>query len=319
MKKASFVLSVFCLFIGCKKAVSNVVADAGEVTYLTDYSYEYDSSGKIVSQKEATYAVMFGRIVDTIFTTKRVFEYNSVGLLERETAYDNNDEKPEIHVFLYNRSDSLIADISISSEGDTTRYIKYDYFPDGRKIIFSKDVFASLPPDPDFLVLSEFVEMKKDTLIFTSKYVYENGRCKNVFLCGRNGNPESITEYEYKGDRLFKAIRYTFENEVKIFDLATFYDYSKSLSNPDYFSLNADNDTIEKCINEFENDRLVASINIRDQGSSVEKIFYREDGKETGSIVADERMNFTRREWISYDEKGNVKEIRYVHGEMGGR
>jgi hypothetical protein len=93
------------------------------------------------------------------------------------------------------------------------------------------------------------------------------------------------------------------------------HDYSQSTSHPDYYSLDINNDTVDLCINKFDNHNIVSKMEAFDYGKIVSKTFY-ENGKETGLISIDKNASFKMIEAYSYFENGDLRETKSYHEEL---
>jgi antitoxin component YwqK of YwqJK toxin-antitoxin module len=91
-----------------------------------------------------------------------------------------------------------------------------------------------------------------------------------------------------------------------------YYDYSKSKTKPDFYSLDINKDTVDFCINEFDNQDIVLKTEIFNYGKIGNKTFY-ENGKEIGLISIDKNASFKMTEAYSYFENGDLKETKSYH------
>jgi hypothetical protein len=314
MKSLVFVGLIILSCSGCKETVGKFIFDNSNISNIEDYIYEYDK-GKIVSQTEVHSVLMFNEIVDkNIF--RRIYEYNDKQLLERELVYFNDEMNPDRYIYIYNSVDSLIMKLNISSEGDTTELVQFDYFPDGRQIVFSRNIHISvLDLDPG--MESDLFEMKKrmdmrtyDTIIFRNEYLYENNLCKIWKQYDINNHLTKVVEYEYDNKKLAKISHYLYADSLKTLDMIGYYDYSKSVDFPDYFFTGTNkNDTISKCINEFDKGELILTTEISERGNNIEKTYYLK-GKVIGVVLIDKELKYSSKELYAYYSNGNLKQIK---------
>jgi hypothetical protein len=313
INKSFFLALIILFFANCKEKV-DFTFDDSKVTAISDYSYEYEGD-ILISEIETHSDLMFNKVVDkNIF--RRFFEYNNNGQLERETIYFNEEQSPDSYIYIYNSIDSLVTELSISSEGDTTRWIQYDYFPDGRQIVFSKNIyihFLDLDPniESDLSKMKESMDTKTyDTIVYRNEYLYESNLRKIWKQYDNNNQLEKIVEYEYDNKKLAKEKHYLFSNSQKILEKTGFYDYSKSINKPDYFFIGTNkNDTISKCINKFKNEKLIMSTDILERGEGI-IITYYQDEKIIGINNIDKTLNYNSKELHSYYSNGNKKQVK---------
>ena len=196
-KKCAVVISmlVVCL-CSCNKIKKDISEKATQLVfnasgYFSSERYQYEYDGDILMTEKTVYCrIMFNDVVDST-VWYRFFVYDEKGLLCEE-RWIADDELDATNKYLYDSSDSLICNYSISSEGDTTNWTEYGYFPDGQQVIFSRffmpvrfhddfdlDFDLAFNSDEDFLkvadAMSETTEAinKRDTMLYIYEYVYE--------------------------------------------------------------------------------------------------------------------------------------------------
>ncbi|RPH31407.1 MAG: hypothetical protein EHM93_13720 [Bacteroidales bacterium] len=286
----------------CKEKVAEFLFDNTQVSSMTEYFYEYESD-KLISKIEKYYSYYYGQTVDS-FSTKTSYEYDNKGLLRKEFEKDDYKEKPSFTLYNYNAEDSLILKLSISEEGDTTFWEKYQYFPDGRKCIFRRTLMWRLNPN---LKIREIIEQKLfDTILNRNVYEYKDNLCKSLIEYGKNDTLKKVIEYDYAKEQLSKEIHYTFFGTLKLHEKTKIFDYSKSKSKPDYYSLDSKNDTIEIYRNEFYKNKLLTTLEGNKYGNYVMKTFY-EKGREIGSIQKRKEDNTKIFDSYTYYDNGNLK------------
>jgi len=311
MKRPLLTIFTLLLLAGCKEKIEKFIFDSSKMNILTKYSYEYKSN-KLASSKETTYTVMFGQKVDTMVTLT-TYEYDEKGLLRKEVSKMNFEELPSIRFFDYNSNDSLIREMEISPEKDTTDWSDFNYFPDGKKIVYSRMINGHIEPNQDF---SKFIENKNfDTIVHRMVYQYENNLCKSLKEYDGKNNLTRIVEYDYYNDKLMKETYACPIKSMELTEKTKYYDYSKSDQFPDYYSLGMANDTIEYCKNEFVNNSLYSTTTVLDHGKMFEKSFYK-NGRQIGMIGVSKEMNFKIYESYSYFENGDIKETKSYSEEI---
>ncbi|MCG6191492.1 hypothetical protein [Maribellus maritimus] len=278
---------------------------------MTKYSYKYDLD-KLESSKEISYTIMFGQIVDSMITVTN-YEYDNDGLLKKEISKSDFEETPSLVLYDYNSNDSLMSKFKISSEGDTTLWDKYEYFPDGKKTVFQRILTRKIDFNQDFV--KSMADKKLDTIQTVNEYKYENGLCKSMTEFDSRANPINKVEYDYDNDRIQKATFISFHSSMELTEKIMYYNYSKSKTQPDFYSLDLNKDTVDLCINEFDNQDIVLKTEVFNYGQFGNKTFY-ENGKEIGLISIDKNASFKMTESYSYFENGDLKETKSYHEEL---
>jgi len=306
-------LGLIILF-GCKTKIADFLFDASKMNRLTKYEYDY-KQGKKSSVIEKSYMIMFGQTVDSMIS-KTLFEYNEKGLVLKEISSSKYKEKPDLKLYHYDLNDSLISEFNINSDGDTIHAIKYAYFPDGRKIIFQRDLWIKLDQSKDFK--TAFENKTFDTILFTREYLYEHNMCKQVKEYDKNKKLAKEVEYEYKDSKAFKENYYSIFNNLKMFVKSKYYDYSKNKLLPEFYTLDKNNDTIDINKNTFNGKEIVYSADSYEKGNVVDKVFY-QNGREIGRIGMNKQMNFKTTISTSYYDNGDIKEERSYNEKINAR
>lgn len=308
-----FGLGLILLF-GCKAKIADFLFDASKMNRLTKYEYVY-KLGKKSSVTEKSYTIMFGQTVDSMIS-KTLFEYNVKGLVLKEISHSDFKEKPDLKLYHYDSNDSLISELNINSDGDTIHAIKYAYFPDGRKIIFQRDLWIKLDQSKDFK--TAFENKTFDTVLFTREYLYENNICKQLKEYDKNKKLSKEVEYEYKDGKAFKENYYSIFNNLKMFVKSKYYEYSKNKPLPEFYTLDKNNDTVDINKNTFNGKEIVYSVDSYEKGNFVNKVFY-QNGKEIGRIGINKHMNFKTTISTSYFDNGDIKEERSYNEKINAR
>ncbi len=310
MKRYLILIFGIITLISCKEQIAKTLIDASKMTVQTKYFYEYKSD-RLISQTEKTYTIMFGQVMDSMISQTN-FVYNDKNFLIQEIDKLDYEEKPTIKIYDYDTNDSLISKMSINPENDTTFWEVYKYFPDGKKTVFHRFLSIHLDPNQDFI---EAMENKKlDTLFDRNEYKYIDNVCKIQRKYDIKGNLIKTVNIEYKGNKLFNETHLTYFNGIEMTEKIKFYDYSKSDTKPDFYSLNFNKDTIEFCVNEFDKDQLLYTTNLLDKGNLLYKSTF-ENGKEIKVISFDKLTNSRSIELRDYYKNGDLKELKsYIEG-----
>ncbi len=313
MRKIILIISIFILISGCnkiKKQFEKFLFDDSKVTEVTKYSYEYKDSKKI-SMTETTNTYYFKKLVDSM-TYITTFIYGKDGLLEKEISKFQTDRKPEIKNYIYDSNDSLILKLTIDSIGDTTHWSSYKYFPDGRKIIFQRDMFLNFK---SFEEINNAAKNKAfDTLLNKYDYIYDSKLCKEQKEYNKKNQPTNLIELDYQDGNLIKETFYSFVSSMKLLKKTQYYDYTKSKTNPDYFSLDSHGDTVDKKTNYYYDGKLVLSTTIYNHGDDIHKFYYEND-KEIGDIAYSKKFGKKFYYSYTYYPNGDIKEeSHYTEG-----
>ena len=300
--KNIIILFCFILLDSCSQKVDEFLFGDVEVTIKTSYFYEYKSN-KLISKTEKNYTYYYGKVDSN--SNKITYEYDKLkGNLIKEIS--NSYTK----FYAYDSNDSLISEMKILSNGDTTILRKYIYYLDGQKLDYEK---LHLPKYFDRnKSVKEFVNPElKDTIFNKNEYVYENNKCISLTIFNIKNQRTEIIEYEYIGDLKMKSISSNFFDSLKVFNKTRYYDYSKPIAN--YYSLDINNDTIEKLTNLFEGKVLKETYSFYDYGNILEKQFYK-NNKLIGEINVDKKLNFRAKRTYDYYKNGDLKnEISQIY------
>jgi len=305
MKRNLILLLGILTLFSCKEQVAKALFDTSNLTNQTKYFYKHESD-KLISQTEKTYTIMFGQVVDSMISSTN-FKYNAKNLLIKKVSRFDFTDNLAYRIFEYNNNDSLIKDMSVSSEGDTTFWFEYDYFSDGRKIVFDRKIISSYFNNPD--LIEDLVTEKFDTIQLKYEYHYEGGICTNLKQYESKNNLIKTIKFDYQNDLLIKETHMSYFDSMELIEKTKIYDYSKSKDKPDFYSLDPKKDTIEMCINEFEKDQLLSSTILLDYGNLFYKTLF-ENGKEISMTGFDRKMNHKSVELYKYFENGDLKETK---------
>lgn len=306
MKRNMILIIGILILIGCKEQkekLAKSLFDASNISNRTNYFYSYDS-GRLSSQTEKTYTLMFGVVVDSVIT-QIDYEYNNKGLLIKKISKLDYEENPSLNIYNYDKNDSLISEILINQDNDTIFWEVYRYYPDGKKTISQRTLIMHFDPNQDFM---EAIKNKKhDTLFYRNEFDYAGNLCITQRQFDIQGNLIKTVNFEYNGIHLAKETHLTYFNKMETTEKVKIYDYSKSNRIPDYVSVDTKNDTLEYLINIFDSDKLVKATSIFDYD-----LFHREEHYENDLLVRTINYNrqFSMEKSIylfEYDEKGLLK------------
>ncbi len=293
-------------FISCKnKNTSTSVEDNSKRSSITKYFYTYEA-GKLALKTEKTYSILSSQLIDST-TTQTQYIYNDKDLLIEEIIHTDFEDIPTIKRFNYDDKDSIVSELSISPEKDTTFWEEYTYYPDGRKTTFQRSLQLHLDPTQD---LAETFERKRlDTIQVRNEFKYTDNQCVKQNQFNSAGTLIKTINFEYNHDQLFKETHTSYVNGLAIIEKIKYYDYTKSIKHPEWHAVVSTNDTIELCINEFEDNQLMVSTEFYEHGYYMLQTYY-DNGLEVGIVSFDRMMNYKTTNYISYYENGQIKEIK---------
>ncbi len=272
--KNCIILVVFLFsIISCKEQVSNISHDPTKIRTKTEYSYQH-KNGQLKSQMEKIYFYRSGQIIDSIINSTN-FIYNEKGLKTEELTFLAAEENPFIKTFKYNQDDSLISELYITPEQDTLTWQIFDFFPDGKKMVF----FRFLNPKDDFFptATESAKNVTYDTVFSRFIYEYENDGCKKRNEFDINGNLIKSVSFDYQNQQLKKESHYNHFDKILTREKVKVYDYSKSDSIPDWYSLNETNDTIEYSKSNFKAGSLLKTITMYENGEVWQEDIYEDN------------------------------------------
>lgn len=287
-------LAILICFSSCNN--SSIIQTNQDYTILEENTYDF-TNGMKISATTIMKIYKKGNLSDSIMI-KTFYQYNKKGLLIKETYSSDSS----MRLYSYNAKDSLISDMSINNEGDTTLWREYDYYEDGRKTKFLRLLTSNVNESDD-----ENGKISDDTLYERTEYIYEKGECKTVKKYDVNNILVEQIVYSFDNSRKIKEIFYGYSDTIRFIKKTTFYDYSKSNSFPDFYSLDTQNDTIEKCRNTFNKDNLVFSAQYFDYDNVCISSFFT-NGKITKNVFVDNKEKIKRTEYSSYYSDGNEKQ-----------
>lgn len=303
MRKILALIIGIVLLVGCKDIVSKMIFDETKLASKVEYSYVYKGE-KLVSKTEKSYSILHGNIVDSMIVNVD-FVYNKSGLIEKEVSKTSFMRKPLVNIFKYDLNDSLISSIKIDENNDTVSWTEYKYFADVRKVVFRRDLIPKLDIDLDIDNASQ--KESYDTISYRNEYDFEGNICNQLRQYDNKNKLAKIIRFKYDNDKLSTETHVTFFNSIELVEKTTYYNYSKSLEMPDYYSLDSKNDTLELQINKFEKDILISSIHGYNYGEFITQLFF-ENNKLSGAIELDRSTNLKRVDLYKYLDNGDLME-----------
>ncbi|HEY0031548.1 MAG TPA: hypothetical protein VGC65_12360 [Bacteroidia bacterium] len=292
------------LFVGCKEKTADFVYNDSKTSEIVKYEYSY-KQGKKYSQTKKIDILMFGNIVTSVLS-KSTYEYNNDGLLIKEITITSNDEKPELKYYNYDSRDSLILEIIINSEGDTSLIRQYANFPDGQHDIFERRLVINFDPNINIEIAKK--HRTYDTVTLSKEYKYEDNKLKTYTLYDKNRKIKNIIDYEYKDNKIFKEAHYSILNNHKTLEETKHYDFTKNSILPEYFSLNKNNDTIEFKKLEFRDNEIAHSVLYVASINWTSEVFYK-NAQKIGEVSIDN--NSKTYYSFSYNKHGEIVEEKH--------
>lgn len=270
-----------------------------------DYTYFY-SDGRIDSQYEKNSLYLEGALVDS-FTTKTFFTYNTKGALVEESTLTDAAEKPFRKLYFYNASDSLVEEMQINPENDTFLWQAYDYYPDGRKTIFSRMIMNQNIGNPSATPVN-------DTTFSRFTHHFEGDKHHKTVEHDLRGQVISNIFYTYKNGKLDQARHYSLQAGMELLEHIVYYDYSQSPTQPNTYSITSNNDTLEFVVHTFKENELLKTISAYNYGGMIQEERY-----ENGKLVKLLAINAHEPEndhlmLFEYNHKGDLKRSEVYKG-----
>jgi len=304
-RKLIILLGLITLF-SCKEKISKLVFDSSKRSDVTLVSYEFDYD-KLKSESMSSYIYMNGIVIDS-FNIKTNYFYNSRGLKEKEISNSSNEKEPSVRLYRYDSNDSVILDLTINEEKDTISWSEFKYFPDGRRIVFKRDLVPSFVNDSS--LINDLENSTMDTILHRFKFDYIDDKCVVSHQFDKNNKKIKLIRYSYQNDILIKETHYSCVNSIELFDKIKSYNYLKSKNRPDFYSVNSNNDTIEFCINLFKSDTLIKTSQMFDHGKDFTEEYF-ENGLQVKVILYDRQFTMNKITYeYEYNERGLIKSIK---------
>lgn len=305
MKRNLLIIFVSLLIISCVDKVVEFAFDLGKASQKTDYFYEYNGD-TLIAETAKHYTLMFGQPIDSMIRkTKYVYDHN--GLLIKEISVSDFEDNPSLRIFNYNSIDSLIQQLTISPDGDTTFWREYDYFADGQKLAFHRFLMINTELDMEMLSLTGDFEIKRDTIYERYKYIYEDDLCLAIMQYDKNGNLIKQINNKYNDDILKMQEHYDFIGDIKTLSHTTHFKPTINSDFHDIYDINALGDTIGVTAFKFDIEGNLSEMQfIKDYGRTVHQIFY-SNGVEIGSYFYSKLDGFKHIAKLEYYPNGDLK------------
>jgi hypothetical protein len=292
--------------ISCKEKIPGPGFDSLKISDLMVYSYEYDFD-KLKSESVKSCIYMNGIVIDS-FNRKTSYFYNSNGLKEKEISYLSNEKEPSVRLYRYDSNDSIILDLTINEEKDTLYWSEFKYFPDGKRIVFKRDLIPGFANDPG--LINDLENSTMDTIMYRFKFDYIDNKCAVSHQFDKNNKRIKLIRYSYQNDILTKETHFNCVNSIELFEKIKHYYYSKSENKPDFYSVDSNNDTIEFCINLFESDKLIKTSQMYEYGKDFKEDYF-ENALLVRSVSYDRQFTMNKiTDVIAYNENGLIKSVR---------
>jgi hypothetical protein len=297
---------------GCnEEAFINFVFDTSRMSKLTKCSYEY-KSGLLNSSQLTTYTILNGQKVDS-FRLNYIYKYNTKGLLENEIIKTESEDKPSNRYFTYNLNDSLTLKVETNENGDTLLREEYKYFPDGRKIVFKREIIPRYIDNPD--QIDDLSNNSFDTIQDRFEYQYKDNLCVISEQFDVENNLIKTIKTDYNNSKKIKETHISHSITGENDRMTKFYDYTKSETRPDWFFLDTKSDTIELCKIKFYSEYSFIRTEKFDYGNSTLQSFI-ENGKEIGTIYLDKESNLKMIDSYEYFENGDISQMGTYYEEI---
>jgi len=309
MKKTIFIFFTIFLIFSCKevkKKIEQFMFDMTKVSVVYHYEYKYNNAGKKITQIEKSKILLPDKRVirDTTTTT---FIYGKNGKIEKEISVCTTEDNSKIKIYKYDSNDSLILRLTINPNGDTTVWqTSNEPLIDGKKEHFERYLFLS---NSYFENNTSSRIRIYDTSYFKTEKIYINNlEIKDNGYNQRNQLVET-QENEYLNGKTYREFDSIYINSFKILKWAKYYNYLKSETKPDFYTLDKRQDTIMKETNEFYDGKLALTIDVFNINNSktIDKLFYEND-KLIGIIDYKKEQGIKKYSSYTYYPNGDIKE-----------
>lgn len=295
-------LIIIAATFGCKQqqeAVEKFVFDNTQIATLETHNYDFDTNGRIIADHTTTHLFMGNVPFDSSSHTKR-FEYNEKGQTAR--IFDTRDSTWQFK--FYNTIDSLIADYTINTYGDTIRMTIIEYSIGKSHMKMDRLLARNLPEDPEDL--TKWGSRNYDTIILKTQFIYEGDRHIKSLSLDRHGKVTKETEFVYTAQAFTKAITYDYLGEHK-FVKETSYHKEVKINEPDSWTIGALGDTTAFTKTIFQNEKKVIHVYMGDLNMH-DVIYYDRGDRMIGKVMLDLDQQIKTTISYKYDGRGYLIE-----------
>jgi len=136
--------------------------------------------------------------------------------------------------------------------------------------------------------------------------------CNTQRQYDKNGKLLKTIKFDFNDDALIKETHLTYFDDMEMTEKVKFYDYLKSKINPDFFSIDSKNDTIEISTHTFESEKSYKTANTFDYGKIIHEKYY-ENGLLIKNIDFDDQFKLNQTiQLYEYDKKGKLKTSKRI-------
>src|SRR5688572_19365825 len=233
------ILTFMSILWSCEKQreqVEKFVFDNKQISTKDIHRYEFYSDGKIKTDNSISYMFISGVAIDSTFS-KQYYQYNNKG----QIVSISNLRDSTMQIKLYNDLDSLIAEYTINSYGDTTRLAVTDYKKGKVTRRTNRMLSIRLLENFDNLKTEDFTNY--DTLLYITDLIYDGDNHIKSLSLDKNENVTEEIQFVYEGDKLVKSTTYTFLGDAKFISQTTNY-LTNEMNGTDYITIGTRGDTI---------------------------------------------------------------------------
>jgi len=298
MRKIATVL-ILLVVIGCKRQkeqVENFIFDISQINTKQLHKYAFYDDGKIKIDKTVIYSYIAGTAVDSLVSTNE-YSYNEKGLIEKIAGVENGDRKLKF----YNYQDSLVVDLEVNKNNDTTFLEKTAYNSGLKSSIIRRVLLLKLP---DFENPKEDDLRSFDTLFSKRKFVYQGKLLSKTYITDQKGKLE--IHHFYKNGIESKRETYSFIRGIRFLKETAHYDLENN-RNSDYTAISNEGDTLTSKKSIKQHDLHIISSNYKNAGIQILE-YYDLKGQLIGTIDINLKEKVKNIHSFSYDNKGNLLE-----------
>ncbi len=295
-------LTILTTLLSCEKQkeqIEKFVFDNKQISTKDIHRYQFDESGRIKTAETTTFMYMAGVPFDSSTHVKQ-YEYNDKGQIAK--IFDTLDSTWQTK--FYNEFDSLIADYTINSYGDTTRLTTLNYTK-GKTYKKVDRILTKKLPD-HFQSLKKADLRNYDTMLFITEFVYDGDQHMKSLSFDKEGTLTEEVNLIYENGKKIKTITYSFLGDSRFISETTVYnDNEEGDFGAVTIGTQGDTTGFQKTIIQDQNK---IKINYMKQFNMQDIAYYDKKGRLIGTVLVDLNENVRTVYSYAYDDRGNVIE-----------
>lgn len=296
------ILTLGSILWSCEKQreqVEKFVFDSKQISTRDIHRYEFYADGKIKVDYSVSYVYMGGVPIDSTIS-REYYQYNNTGKIVSITDLTDSTNR----IKLYNELDSLIADYSINSWGDTTLLYLFDY-KNGKVIReVNRTLTIKSPENIRDMKLGDF--RNYDTLLLRTDLIYEGDVHTKSLAIDERGDVTEEIHFLFEGSKQTKTIIYSFLGDAKyVKETTTFLENGSE--EPDLLTIGTQGDTIAFKKTIYQDDQRIV-INYMGELNTQDIWYYNKNSKLIGTVLLNLNEKTKTVYSFSYDNNGNLME-----------